>query len=101
MGVRYPRGYAVNRTRGRGGTGRRAGFRSRWASALGGSIPLARTAGLACRDVAPRDLFAVAMAGLCLGGCGGSGAPLEAVELAVPEGMDRPPFDVARRIVVP
>src|SRR5205085_12036813 len=28
--------------RGRGGTGRRAGFRSRWASALGGSIPLAR-----------------------------------------------------------
>ena len=39
-------GYAVNRTRGRGGTGRRAGFRSRWASALGGSTPLARTARL-------------------------------------------------------
>ena len=32
----------VASTRGRGGTGRRAGFRSRWASALGGSIPLAR-----------------------------------------------------------
>ena len=30
--------------RGRGGTGRRAGFRSRWASALGGSSPLARIA---------------------------------------------------------
>ena len=28
---------------GRGGIGRRAGFRSRWASALGGSSPLART----------------------------------------------------------
>src|SRR4029453_7469314 len=28
---------------GRGGTGRRAGFRSRWAPALGGSSPLART----------------------------------------------------------
>ena len=32
-----------SRPRGRGGTGRRAGFRSRWASALGGSTPLART----------------------------------------------------------
>ena len=31
-------------TRGRGGTGRRGGFRSRWASALGGSSPPARTA---------------------------------------------------------
>jgi glucose/arabinose dehydrogenase len=51
--------------------------------------------------VARRNLFAVAIACLVLGGCGGSGAPLEAVELAVPEGMDRPPFDVARRIVVP
>src|SRR5436853_2283 len=34
-------GYAFE-ARGRGETGRRAGFRSRWASALGGSIPLAR-----------------------------------------------------------
>src|SRR5690349_17314688 len=42
MGAAYPRGYAVNHPRGRGGTGRRAGFRSRWASALGGSIPSAR-----------------------------------------------------------
>ena len=31
-------------SRGRGGTGRRGGFRSRWASALGGSSPPARTA---------------------------------------------------------
>jgi hypothetical protein len=33
----------LSTARGRGGTGRRAGFRSRWASALGGSTPLART----------------------------------------------------------
>ena len=38
--------------RGRGGTGRRAGFRSRWASALGGSTPLARTSSGASAAVA-------------------------------------------------
>ena len=37
------------RPRGRGGTGRRAGFRSRWAQALGGSTPLARTSRVAGR----------------------------------------------------
>jgi hypothetical protein len=37
--------------RGCGGTGRRAGFRTRWASALGGSSPLARITFL-------RDAFA-------------------------------------------
>ena len=35
--------------RGCGGTGRRGGFRSRWASALGGSSPLARTSPHASR----------------------------------------------------
>jgi hypothetical protein len=34
---------AARRTRGRGGTGLRAGFRCRWANALGGSSPSART----------------------------------------------------------
>jgi hypothetical protein len=33
----------LNLTRGCGGIGRRGGFRSRWAQALGGSSPLART----------------------------------------------------------
>jgi hypothetical protein len=33
----------LDETRGRGGIGRRGGFRSRWVKALGGSSPLART----------------------------------------------------------
>ena len=41
MGFPYPGGIVF--PRGRGGTGRRGGFRTRWASALGGSSPLART----------------------------------------------------------
>src|SRR6185369_5526596 len=41
MDLPYPGGIVF--PRGRGGTGRRDGFRSRWASALGGSSPLART----------------------------------------------------------
>jgi hypothetical protein len=38
---------AIVPVRGRGGTGRRGGFRTRWAKALGGSSPLARISGRA------------------------------------------------------
>src|SRR5437588_9874210 len=41
--------------RGRGGTGRHAGLRSRWAKALGGSSPLARIA-VMCQDIGDRCL---------------------------------------------
>lgn len=97
----------VRVVRGRGGIGRRAGFRSRWASALGGSSPLARTMLLSRRTVLKGSALLVIYA--AVPGCGpgadegdgdhggGDGSATDAIDALAPGGVPDPEAWVVTR----
>src|SRR4029079_17520690 len=80
--------YSVTASCGRGGIGKRDGFRTRWAKALGGSSPLARTC-------ARRSGFCLFRA--CFGRAGSSLARGEADAAGTDRGCIRPSWKRDRR----